>query len=189
MYYLCPNLLSIAIIKTMTKAARGEKDFFGLHFITEWSQGRNLNSFRTWRQELKQGLWRHSANWLVQFAFLYKLGSPAQVWYCPQGPPLSNIVQDNTPIDLPQTGQSGEGYFLNWNPLFPDELTLSQVDQKNPNQTNYVYYNNYIIYKLYILCYIFILDRIMKIELSTCFYLCVNYLHIIYNIYAIFPHK
>lgn len=73
-------------------------------------------------------------------------------------------------------------YFLNWNSLFPDELTLSQ---ENPNQTNYVYYNNYIIYKLYILCYLFILDRIMKIELSTYFYLCVNYLHIIYNIYAI----
>lgn len=111
MYYLCSNSLSIAIIKTMTKATRGEKDFFGLHFITEWSQGRNSNTFRTWRQELKQGLWRHSANWLVQFAFLYKLGSPAQVWYCPQGPPLSIIVQDNTPIDLPQTGQSGGGIF------------------------------------------------------------------------------
>lgn len=113
MYYLCSSLLSIATIKTMTTATSGEKDLFGLHFITEWIRaGTQIGSELGGKNESRDcgG---------ILLIDLFNLHFYVIQDYLPRcdtahnglGPPLSIINQDNTPTDLSQTGQSGGGIF------------------------------------------------------------------------------
>lgn len=75
-----------------------------LHTSSLSNQGRNSSRQGTWRQELKQKLWRGTVHWLAQSNFLYNWEEPpAQGWHhSGLSHPTSIMTQEYTPKVCPR---------------------------------------------------------------------------------------
>lgn len=102
--YLCPSLLPMTVINTMTKKAERENSLFDYTGGHQWKPGRELEA-GTWRQGLTQRRWRCAAL-ACSACFRMHPRPPSQgcTAHSGLGSHTPVIDQENSPTDL-TTGQ------------------------------------------------------------------------------------